>query len=79
MKKKKKFNFINPKNAIQTCHFYFAFGGGSSDFYINNSCHFSSACYCCKKSKTYDTKEDYEINGGKEEFTVLSYEVFEIK
>ena len=75
----KKYNIINPKNAIQTSNFYFAFGGDSSDFYINTNCHSSNVCYCCKKSKTYDTKEDYELNGGKEEFTILSYEVYEIK
>ena len=79
LNKKKKYKIISHKNAIQTSDFYFSFGGVSSDFYINNNCHSTNSCYCCKKSKTYDTKEDYELNGGKEEFTVLSYEVYKIE
>ena len=79
LNKMKKYNNINPENAIQTSDFYFAFGGGSSDFYISNNCHSKNSCYCCKKSKTYDSKENYELNGGKEEFTVLSYEIYKIE
>jgi hypothetical protein len=75
--KQKKYNIINPKNAIQTHPSYFAFGGGS-DFYVNDKC--TSYIYNYNNnSGTYNTTETYELNGGEYNYTVSSYEVYQIE
>jgi hypothetical protein len=75
--KQKKYNIINPKNAIQTHPSYFAFGGGS-DFYVNDKC--TSYIYNYNNnSGTYNTTETYELNGGEKNYTVSSYEVYQIE
>ena len=75
--KKKKYNIKNPKKAIQTNSYYFAFGESISDFYIENNCT-SNNYNCNNNSGTYETTEQYELNGEKN-FTVSSYEVYQIE
>jgi len=75
--KKKKYNIKNPKSAIQTSSSYFAFGGGS-DFIVDNNCTSTNSNYN-NNSGTYNTTETYELNGGEYNYTVLSYEVYQIE
>jgi hypothetical protein len=75
--KKKKYNILNPENAIQTSSSYFAFGRGS-DFLVGNNCTSNSNNYN-NNSGTYNTTEKYELNGGEINFAVSSYEVYQIE
>ena len=75
--KQKKYNIINPKNAIQTNSNYFAFGGGS-DFVVYDKCTSNNSNFN-NNSGTYNTTETYELNGGEEYYTVSSYEVYQIE
>ena len=79
LNKMKKYNILNPKNAIETSKNYFAFGGIFSDFYIENNCHSAKNNYCDHRNRTYSTTEQCELNGGKRNFTVSSYEVYQIE
>ena len=74
--KKKKYKIKNPENAIQTYGIYFTFGGGP-DIYISNKCC-SNDYNCVENSGTYNTTESYELNFGKRNFVVSSYEVYQI-
>ena len=76
--KKKKYEIKDPKNAIQTYDDYIAFGGGGSDFYIYNQCTTYTNNYN-NNIGTYNTTETYELNGGEYNFTVSSYEVYQIE
>ena len=76
LNKKKKYQILKPENAIDTTSSYFAFGGGS-DFYIENNCTSKNNNYV-NNCGTYDTTETYELNGGERNFTVSSYEVYQI-
>ena len=79
LNKMKKYEVIKPENAIETSIDYFAFGGGTSDFYIEDKCHSHTENYCNSSLKTYNTSEQYELNGGNRDFTVSSYEVYYIE
>ena len=74
--KKKKYKIKNPDNAIQTRFNFFAFGNGS-DFYIRDKCTSSTDNYN-SNTGTYETTEQYELNGERN-FTVSSYEVYQIE
>ena len=74
--KKKKYKIKNPDKAIQTSSDYFAFGGGS-DFYIHDKCTSYTGNYN-NNIGTYETTEQYELNG-EYHFTVSSYEVYQIE
>ena len=75
--KQKKYNIKKPENAIETHSSYFAFGGGS-DFYVYNKCTSYNMNYN-NNSGTYNTTETYELNGGEYNYTVSSYEVYQIE
>ena len=75
--KKKKYKIKQPKKAIQTNNNYFAFGVEHSDFYIDNNCTSSNNNYNSNIG-IYETTEEYELNGEKN-FTVSSYEVYQIE
>ena len=77
MDKQKKYFIKKPENAIQTYSTYFAFGGGS-DFYVENNCTSCNNNYN-NNSGTYNTTEQYELNGGENSYTVSSYEVYQIE
>ena len=79
LNKMKKYEVIKPENAIETSIDYFAFGGGTSDFYIEDKCHSHTENYCNSSLKTYNTSEPHELNGGEYYFTVSSYEVYYIE
>ena len=75
--KQKKYFIKKPENAIQTTSTYFAFGGGS-DFYVYNNCTSYNMNYN-SNSGTYNTTEQFELNGGEQYYTVSSYEVYQIE
>ena len=75
--KKKKYKIKNPDKAIETDSNYFAFGYSTSDFYIHDKCTSSTDNYN-QNTGTYETTEQYELNGEKY-FKVLSYEVYQIE
>ena len=75
--KKKKYKIKNPDKAIQTNSSYFAFGENISDFYIYNNCTSYTKNYN-ENTGTYETTEKYELNG-EQNFTVSSYEVYQIE
>ena len=74
--KKKKYKIKKPEYGIQTYSTYFAFGGGS-DFYIYDKCTSYTNNYNYNTG-TYETTEQYELNG-EYNFTVSSYEVYQIE
>lgn len=75
--KQKRYNIKNPKRAIETYPSYFAFGGGS-DFYVCDKCTSCAGNYN-NNNGTYNTTETYELNGGERNYTVSSYEVYQIE
>ena len=75
--KKKKYKIKNPDKAIETDSNYFAFGYSTSDFYIHDKCTSSTDNYN-NNTGTYETTETYELNGERN-FTVSSYEVYQIE
>ena len=75
--KQKKYNIKKPENAIETHSSYFAFGGGS-DFYVYNKCTSYNMNYNNNRG-TYNTTQTYELNGGEKNYTVSSYEVYQIE
>ena len=79
LNKMKKYKIAKPENAIQTDSNYFAFGGNHSDFHIGNNCHSTNNNYCNHCRGTYCNAELYELNGSKSNFTVSSYEVYQIE
>lgn len=79
LNKMKKYNILKPEKAIQTSNSYFAFGEGNSYIYIKNNCHSTNDNYCDDYDKIYSATERHELNGGKKNFTVSSYEVYQIE
>ena len=76
LNKKKKYPIKKPDNAINTSSTYFAFGGGS-DFLLCNYCTSNNENYV-NNDGTFETTEEHELNGGEKNFTVSSYEVYEL-
>ena len=76
--KQKKYIIKEPKKAIQTDSNFFAFGCGTSDFYICDNCTSRNKNYN-QNIGTYNTTEEHELNGGENNFTVSSYEVYQIE
>ena len=74
--KKKKYKIKKPEYGIYTSSNYFAFGSGH-DFYIYNNCTSNNNNYN-NNIGTYETTEQYELNG-EDNFTVSSYEVYQIE
>ena len=75
--KKKKYKIKQPEYGICTSSDYFAFGGGH-DFAIYNNCTSNNDNYNNNNGGTYETTEQYELNG-EYNFTVSSYEVYQIE
>ncbi len=67
LNKTKKYNIKNDhiKNAIKGCSNYFAFGGDFffNDLKISDKCTSNKSSICCFSS-SYNTTEQYELNGG---------------
>ena len=74
--KKKKYKIKNPENAVCTNSNYFDFGSGG-DLYIEDKCTSNTKNYN-NNIGTYETTETYELNG-ENNFTVSSYEVYQIE
>ena len=74
--KKKKYKIKIPEYGICTSSDYFAFGG-SHDFNIYNNCTSNNSSNN-NNGGTYETTEQYELNG-ESNFTVSSYEVYQIE
>ena len=73
---KKKYNIKKPEEAIVTGSDEFAFGKGS-DINICNNCTSNNENYN-DDAGTYETTEENELNGERN-FTVSSYEVYQIE
>ena len=74
--KKKKYKIKKPENGIYTSSGHIAFGGGH-DFVIYNNCTSNNSSHN-NNGGTYETTETYELNG-EYNFTVSSYEVYQIE
>jgi hypothetical protein len=76
--KKKKYNIKQPEHAIgfseNNC---WLFGYGYNAIYIYDKCKTRNDNYV--DNKTYDIKEQYELNGGEKNFTVKSFEIFQVE
>jgi hypothetical protein len=73
--RRQKYQIVKANNAIQTDFYYFAFGAVWPEIYIENDCH-TNLRNSTSKYGNYNLKED--LNGGKRNYKVLSYEVYEI-
>ena len=78
LNKQKKYNIKNEqiKYAISGCSDYFAFGGGH-DLKIYDQCTSKNNNYC--NSHSYNTTEQYELNGGEQYFSVDELEVYNVE
>ena len=74
--KKQKYRILKPEKAIITNTHYFAFADGDG-FRIDKNCTSNNNSYS-KNNGTYQTTEQYELNG-ELNFTVSSYEVYQIE
>ena len=74
--KKKKYKIKIPEQAVYTSSNYFDFGSGG-DLYIEDKCTSNTRGYN-NNTGTYETTEKYELNG-ESNFTVSSYEVYQIE
>ena len=79
LNKMKKYKIAKPENVIETGNNYFAFGGTISDFFIEDDCHSTNNNYCNHYGGTYCNVGKYGLNGNKSNFTVSSYEVYQIE
>ena len=78
LNKQKKYNIKNDqiKKAISIGKNYFSFGEGH-DLRICDQCTSNNNNYCF--SHSYNTTEQYELNGGKQYFSVDELEVYNIE
>ncbi len=78
LNKKKKYNIKNDQiqNAIYGHSSFFAFGGGH-DLMISDKCTSNNKNYCY--SYSYNTTEQYELNGGQYQFYVDELEVYNVE
>ena len=74
--KKKKYKILKPEKAIITNTHYFTFADGEG-FRINQNCTSQNKNYSEDNNKVYSTNK-YELNGERN-FTVSSYEVYQIE
>ena len=74
--KKKKYNIVKPENSYYLTTWW-GFGANDNAIILTENCTSRNGNFV--NNKTYDIKEKYELNGGKEYFTVESFEVFLIE
>ena len=73
---KKKYKIINPENAIGVReNDWFSFGNGY-DLWLYNNCFTKGGGTV---QYYYDIPTSYELNGGKDHFTVSIYEVYHVQ
>ena len=80
LNKTKKYNIKNDKiqYAIYGSSDRFAFGGGH-DLCISDKCTSNNQSYCYYSNYSYNTTEQYELNGGQMHFYVDELEVYNVE
>ncbi len=77
LNKKKKYNILNPDYATGfALNDYWLFGYCYNAIVVNDNCTSKGSSYV--GNETYDIKEKYELNGGERNFTVESFEVYQV-
>ncbi len=77
LNKKKKYNILNPDYATGfALNDYWLFGYCYNAIVVNDNCTSKGSSYV--GNETYDIKEQYELNGGERNFTVESFEVYQV-
>ena len=74
--KGKKYKIIKPENSYYLSSWW-GFGADENAIIVVENCTSSNNNFV--DNKTYDIKEKYELNGGKQYFTIESFEIFHIK
>ena len=76
--KKKKYYIKQPEHAIGFSEGYsWLFGYSYNAIVIRDNCKTRNDNYV--NNQTYDIKEQYELNGGEEYFTVKSFEIYHVE
>ena len=74
---KKKYNILKPDYAtgfkLNCCWF---FGYSYNAIVVKDNCTSKGSSYVY--NGTYDIKEQYELNGGEQYFTVESFEIYQV-
>ena len=77
LNKKKKYNILKPDYATGfALNSYWLFGFTYNAIVVNDNCTSNNSSYVC--NGTYDIKEKYELNGGEYNFTVESFEIYQV-
>ena len=72
---KNKYKVINKNNAIYYCQYFFSFG---DNLLIYDKCTTNSKNYINGPS-SYDIPKDFEMTGGKNNFIVSNYEIYNVE
>ena len=75
--KKEKYKVTNPNFSIYSCNDFFQFGGCC--FRINNNCTSVNTNFINDSKSYYDIPCNFGLTGGDENFTISSYEVYQIE
>ena len=75
--KKEKYKVTNANWSIFSCNDYFQFGGCC--FRINNNCTSVNTNYINDSKNNYDIPCNFGLTGGDKNFTISSYEVYQIE
>lgn len=77
LNKKKKYNILKPDYATYfSLNNYWMFGYSYNAIVVYDNCTSNNSSYV--GNETYDIKEQYELNGGEQYFTVESFEVYQV-
>jgi len=75
--KKEKYKVTNPNFSIYSCNDFFQFG--RCCFRINNNCTSVNTNYIYDSKNYYDIPCNFGLTGGDKNFTISSYEVYQIE
>ena len=75
--KKEKYKVTNANCSIYSCNNFFQFGGCC--FRINNNCTSVNTNYIKDSKNSYDIPCNFGLTGGDKNFTISSYEVYQIE
>lgn len=77
LNKKKKYNILNPDYATGfSLNSWWMFGYSYNAIVVYDNCTSKGSSYVY--NGTYDIKEQYELNGGERNFTVESFEIYQV-
>ena len=77
LNKKKKYNILKPDYATGfALNSYWLFGFTYNAIVVNDNCTSNNSSYV--SNGAYDIKEKYELNGGEYNFTVESFEIYQV-